>query len=59
MASGHITSCQIDGETMEIVAYFIFLGYKITADGDCSHEIKRRLLLGRKVMTNLDSILKS
>ena len=56
MASGPITSWQIDGET---VADFIFLGSKITADGDCSHEIKRRLLLGRKVMTNLDSILKS
>ena len=59
MASGPITSWQIDGETMETVTDFIFLGYKITADGDCSHEIKRRLLLGRKVMTNLDSILKS
>ena len=59
MASGPITSWQIDGETMETVADFIFLGSKITADGDCSHEIKRRLLLGRKVMTNLDSILKS
>ena len=59
MASGPITSWQIDGETVEIVADFIFLGSKITADGDCSHEIKRRLLLGRKVMTNLDSILKS
>ena len=59
MASGPITSGQIDGETVEIVADFIFLGSKITADGDCSHEIKRRLLLGRKVMTNLDSILKS
>ena len=58
MASGPITSWQIDGETMETVANFIFLGSKITADGDCSHEIKRRLLLGRKVMTNLDSILK-
>ena len=54
-----ITSWQIDGETVETVADFIFLGSKITADGDCSHEIKRRLLLGRKVMTNLDSILKS
>ena len=54
-----ITSCQIDGETMETVAGFIFLGSKITADGDCSHEIKRPLLLGRKVITNLDSILKS
>ena len=59
MASGPITSWQMDGETMEIVRDFIFLGSKITADGDCSHEIKRRLLLGRKVMTNLDSILKS
>ena len=59
MASGPITSWQIDGETVEIMADFIFLGSKITADGDCSHEIKRRLLLGRKVMTNLDSILKS
>ena len=59
MASGAITSWQIDGETEEIVADFIFGGSKITADGDCSHEIKRRLLLGRKVMTNLDSILKS
>ena len=59
MASGPIISWQIDGETMETVRDFIFLGSKITADGDCSHEIKRRLLLGRKVMTNLDSILKS
>ena len=59
MASGPITSWQIDGETVETVADFIFLGSKITADGDCSHEIKRRLLLGRKVMTNLDSIVKS
>ena len=59
MVSGSITSWQIDGETMEIVRDFIFLGSKITADGDCSHEIKRRLLLGRKVMTNLASILKS
>ena len=59
MASGPITSCQIDGETVETVADFIFLGSKITADGDCSHEIKRCLLLGRKVMTNLDGILKS
>ena len=59
MASGPITSWQIDGETVETVADFIFLGSKITADGDCSHEIKRCLLLGRKVMTNLDSILKS
>ena len=58
MASGSITSWQIDGETMEIVRDFIFLGSKITADGDCSQEIKRHLLLGRKVMTNLDSILK-
>ena len=57
MESGPITSWQIDGETVEIVADFIFLGSKITADGDCSHEIKRRLLLARKVMTNLDSIL--
>ena len=59
MASGPITSWQIDGETMETVTDFIFLGSKITADGDCNHEIKRHLLLGRKVMTNLDSILKS
>ena len=59
MASSPITSWQIDGETVETVADFIFLGSKITADGDCSHEIKRCLLLGRKVMTNLDSILKS
>ena len=59
MASGPITSWEIDGETMETVADFIFLGSKITADGDCSHELKRRLLLGRKVMANLDSILKS
>ena len=59
MASGPITSWQIDGETMEIVTDFIFLGSKITTDGDCSHEIKRFLLLGRKAMTNLDSILKS
>ena len=59
MPSGPITSWQIDGQTMETVTDFIFLGSKITADGDCSHEIKRRLLLGRKVMTNLDSILKS
>ena len=59
MASSPITSWQIDGETVETVADFIFWGFKITADGDCSHEIKRRLLLGRKVMTNLDSILKS
>ena len=56
MASGPITSWEIDGETVETVSDFIFLGSKITADGDCSHEIKRRLLLGRKVMTNLDSI---
>ena len=59
MASGRITSWEIDGETVETVSDFIFLGSKITADGNCSHEIKRRLLLGRKVMTNLDSILKS
>ena len=59
MASGPITSWQMDGETVETVADFIFLGSKITADGDCSHKIKRRLLLGRKVMTNLDSIFKS
>ena len=59
MASGPITSWQIDGETMETVSDFTFLGSKITADGDCSHEIKRCLLLGRKVMTNLDSIFKS
>ena len=59
MASDPITSCQIDGETVETMADFILWGSKITADGDCSHEIKRCLLLGRKVMTNLDSILKS
>ena len=59
MASSPITSWHIDGETMETVADFIFWGCNVTADGDCSHEIKRRLLLGRKVMTNLDSILKS
>ena len=59
MASGPITSWEIDGETVETVSDFIFLGSQITADGDCSHEIKRRLLLRRKVMTNLDSILKS
>ena len=59
MASGPITSWQIDGETVETVADFIFLDSKIAADGDCSHEIKRRLLLGRKVMTNLESLLKS
>ena len=59
MASGPITSWQIDGETMETVTDFIYLGSKITADDDCSHEIKRRLFLGRKVMTNLDSILKN
>ena len=59
MASGPITSWEIDGETVETVADFIFLGSRITADGDCSHEIKRRLFLGRKVITNLDSILKS
>jgi len=59
MASGPITSWQIDGQTVEKVADFNFLGSKITTDGDCIHEVKRRLLLGRKVMTNLDSILKS
>ena len=59
MASGPVTLWQIDGETVETVADFIFLGSKITADGDCRHEIKRHLLLGRNVMTNLDSILKS
>ena len=59
MESGPITSCQIDGETVETVSDFIFLGSKITADGDCSHKIKKCLLLGRKVMTNLDSILRS
>ena len=59
MASGPITSWEIDGETVETMSDFIFLGSKITADGDCSHEIKRHLLLGRKVMTNLDSIFKS
>ena len=59
MASSPINSWQIDGETVETVADFIFLGSKVTADGDCSHEIKRQLLLGRKVMTNLDSILKN
>ena len=59
MASGLITSWEIDGERVETVSDFIFLGSKITADGDCSHEIKRLLLLGRKIMTNLDSILKS
>ena len=59
MASDPITSWEIDGETVETVSDFIFLGSQITADGDCSHEIKRRLLLGRKVMTNLNSILKS
>ena len=59
MASGPFTSWEIDGETVETVSDFIFLGSKITAEGDCSHEIKRRLLLGRKVMANLDSILKS
>ena len=59
MASGPVTSWQVDGETLETVSGFIFLGSKITADGDCSHEIKRRLLLGGKVMTNLDSIFKS
>ena len=59
MASGPITSWEIDGETMETVSDFIFLGSRITADGDCSHEIKRHLLLGRKVMSNLDSIFES
>ena len=59
VASGPITSRQIDGETMETVTEFIFLGSKITVDGDCSHKIKRRLLLGRKVVTNLDSVLES
>ena len=59
MASSLITSWQIDGETMEVVRYFIFLGSKITVDGDCSHEIKRHLFLGRKAVTNLDSVLKS
>ena len=59
MASGPITSWQLDGETVETMTDFIFLGFKITADGDCIHEIKRHLLLGRKAMTNLDSILKS
>ena len=59
MASGPIISWQIDGETMETVTDFVFLGSKITVDGDCSHEIKRRLLLGRKTMTNLDSVLES
>ena len=59
IASGPITSCQIDGETVETVSDFIFLGSKITADGDCSHEIKRHLFLGRKAMTNLDRVLKS
>ena len=59
MASGPITSWQIDGETMKTVSDFIFLGSKITPDGDCSHEIKRHFILGRKVMTNLDSILKA
>ena len=59
MASSPITSWEVDGETVETVAEFIFLGSKITADGDCSHEIKRHLLLGREVMTNVDSILKS
>ena len=59
MATDHLMSWQIDGDTMEAVTEFIFLGFKITVDGDCSHEIKRHLLLGRKAMTNLDSILKS
>ena len=59
MASSPINSCQINGDKMETIAGFIFLGFKITADGDCNHEVKRHLLLGRKAMTNLDSILKS
>ena len=59
MVSGPITSCQIDGETVETVPDFIILGSKVMADGDCSHEIKRRLLLGRKVLTNLESVLES
>ena len=59
MASGPITSWEVDGETVETVSDFMFLGFKITADDDCSHEIKRRLLLGRKVMTNIDSIFES
>ena len=59
MASGPITSLEVDGETVETVSDFIFLGSKITADGDCSHEIKRHLFLGRKIMTSLDSVLKS
>ena len=59
MASGPITLCQINGETMETMTDFIFLGFKITADGDCSNKIKRRLLLGRKAMTNLENLLKS
>ena len=59
MASGPITSWQIEGENVEVVTDFLFLGSKITVDGDCSHEIRRRLLLGRKAMTNLDSVLKS
>ena len=59
MASGPITSCQIEGEKVEVVTDFLFLGFKITRDGDCSHEIRRHLLLGRKAMTNLDSVLKS
>ena len=59
MASGPITSWQIDGETMETVTYFIFFGFKITVDADCSHKIKRQLLLGKKAMTNVDSILKT
>ena len=59
MASGPTTSWQIEGEKVEVVTDFLFMGFKITADGDCSHEIRRRLLLGKKVMTNLDSVLKS
>ena len=59
MASGPITSWQIEGEEVEVVRYFLFLGFKITVDGDCSYEIRRQLLLGRKAMTNLDSVLKS
>ena len=59
MASGPITSWQIEGEKVEVMTYFLFLGSKITVDGDCSHQIKRRLLLGRKAMTNVDSILES
>ena len=59
MASGPITTWQIKGEKVDVVTYFLFLGFKITADGDCSHEIRRRLFFGRKPMTNLDSVLKS